>query len=62
MSRNSDIELVKYVRKQLNSGNLKIIISSNLLNNVDNDTLVEIKRLCKLAGASLTINYNFNGK
>ncbi len=48
--------LLKYVRKELNSGKTKINIPVSLLSGVSDDVLIEIRRLCKLNGVSVNIN------
>lgn len=48
--------LLNFVKKELNSGKTKIIIPSSLLMNLSDEVLVEIRRLCKLNGVTVSID------
>ncbi|MDE5422435.1 hypothetical protein L3073_09475 [Ancylomarina sp. DW003] len=50
-------ELLNFVRQELNSGKIHVEIPSFLLENIGDEMLTEIRRLCKLN--EVTININF---
>lgn len=51
-----EIELFNFVRKELNRGKTHVEIPSFLLEDVGEEILIEIKRLCKLNEVTISID------
>ena len=47
-STNADRELIAWVQRQINSGSRRIVVPGNLLTNASEETVEEVRRLCKL--------------
>lgn len=51
----SDRILINYVQREINSGKKKIIIPVYLAQNISEEAIIEIRRLCRLNGVVIEI-------
>ncbi len=51
----SDRILINFVEKEINAGKKEVIISQYMLANVNEEALIEIRRLCKSNNVELRI-------
>jgi hypothetical protein len=55
ISPNGDRELVDWVQRQINTGATRIVVPGHLVAEASNVALEEVRRLCKLNGASMEV-------
>ena len=51
----SDVELLAYVQRLINSGKTQIELPADLVANASQEALDEMRRLCKLSGVKIVI-------
>lgn len=52
---NADWKFVEWVQRQINTGTRRIVIPGSLLLGASEETVEEVRRLCKLNGVSVEV-------